>query len=177
MIKLNVIHIISLKQALNYGLFWKKLHRIIKFNSNAWLKPYIYMNTDLYIKKSEKWFWKKLLINNAVFVKTLENVIKHRDIKLFTIERKRNYLVSESSYQTTKIFTIYILAIEGKEKQILVNKLVYLGLAILEISKILMHELWYESETKIWWKNKIVLYGYRQFHYMHKNKLLVSSLF
>ena len=61
MIKLNVIHIISLKQALNYGLFWKKLHTIIKFNSNAWLKPYIYMNTDLYIKKAkndfEKNFW------------------------------------------------------------------------------------------------------------------------
>ena len=90
------------------------------------------------------------MINNTVFVKTLENVRKHRDIKLFTIERKRNYLVSESNYQTTKIFTIYLLAIEVKEKQILVNKLVYLGLAILEISKILMHELWYESETKIW---------------------------
>ena len=90
------------------------------------------------------------MINNAVFVKTLENVRKHRDIKLFTIERKRNYLVTESNYQTTKIFTIYLLAIEVKDKQILVNKLVYLGLAILEISKILMHELWYESETKIW---------------------------
>ena len=132
---------------------------------------YLYEHWSLY-KKSEKWFWKKVLINNAVFVKTLENVRKHRDIKLFTIERKRNYLVSESNYQTTKIFTIYILAIEGKEKQILVNKLVYLGLAILEISKILMHELWYESETKIWWKNKIVLYGYRQFHYMHKKNFL-----
>ena len=105
---------------------------------------YLYEHWSLY-KKSEKWFWKKVLINNAVFVKTLENVRKHRDIKLFTIERKRNYLVSESNYQTTKIFTIYLLAIEVKEKQILVNKLVYLGLAILEISKILMYELWYES--------------------------------
>ena len=89
-------------------------------------------------------------MNNAVFVKTLENVRKHKVIKLVTIERKRNYLVSESNYHTTKIFTIYLLATEVKKKQIFLNKLVYLGLAILEISKILMHELWYESETKIW---------------------------
>ena len=62
-------------------------------------------------------------MNNAVFEKTLENIRKHRDIKHVTIERKRNYLVSESNYHTTKIFTIYLLAIEVKEKQTLVNKL------------------------------------------------------
>ena len=62
-------------------------------------------------------------MNNAVFEKTLENIRKHRDIKLVTIERKRNYLVSEPNYHTTKIFTIYLLAIEVKEKQTLVNKL------------------------------------------------------
>ena len=62
-------------------------------------------------------------MNNAVFEKTLENIRKHRDIKLVTIERKRNYLVSESNYHTTKIFAIYLLAIEVKEKQTLVNKL------------------------------------------------------
>ena len=55
-------------------------------------------------------------MNNAVFVKTLENVRKHKDIKLVTIERKRNYLVSESNYHTTKIFTIYLLAIEVKKR-------------------------------------------------------------
>ena len=55
--------------------------------------------------------------------KTLENIRKYRDIKLVTIERKRNYLVSESNYHTTKIFTIYLLATEVKEKQTLVNKL------------------------------------------------------
>ena len=76
---------------------------------------FLYEYWSLY-KKSEKWFWKKLLMNNAVFVKTLENVRKHKDIKLVTIERKRNYLVSESNYHTTKIFTIYLLAIEVKKR-------------------------------------------------------------
>ena len=48
----------NLKQALNQGLVFQKVHRKIKFNQNAWLKPYIDMNTDL-SKKSKKWFWKK----------------------------------------------------------------------------------------------------------------------
>ena len=65
-----VVHIRSLKQGLNHGLLLKKIHRAIKFNQNAWLKPYIYMNTDLRQKANndlEKDFFK--LMNNAVFGK------------------------------------------------------------------------------------------------------------
>ena len=51
-------------------------------------------------------------MNNAVFGKTMENVRKHRDIKLVTTERRRNYLVSEPNYHTTKFFTKNLLAIE-----------------------------------------------------------------
>ena len=71
---------------------------------------------------------------------------KHRDIKLVTTKRRRNYLVSKPNY-TTKFFTQYLLAEEIKKKQktqILMNKLVYLGLSILELSKILIYEFWYD---------------------------------
>ena len=61
----------------------------------------------------EKDFFK--LINNAVFGKTMENVRKHRDIKLVTTEKMINYLVSEPNYDTTKFFTEYLLAIVLKE--------------------------------------------------------------
>ena len=71
---------------------------------------------------------------------------KHRDIKLVTTERRRNYLVSEPNYHTTKCFAQNLLAMETKKTEILMNKLVYLGLPILEVSKILMYEFWYDYE-------------------------------
>ena len=65
---------------------------------------------------------------------------KHRDIKLVTTERRRNYLVSEPNYHTTKFFAENLLVTEMKKTQIVMNKPVYLGLSILELSKILMYE-------------------------------------
>ena len=106
------------------------------------------MITDLRTEaKSE--FEKELfkLMNNAVFGKTMENVRKHRDIKLVTTERRRNYLVPEPNYHTTKFFTEHLLVIKMKKKtttEILMNKTLLLGLSILELSKILMLEFWYD---------------------------------
>ena len=64
-------------------------------------------------------------MNNELFEKTMENVREHRHIKLVTTERRRNYLVSEPNYHTTKFFTESLLAIEIKKTQILVNKPVH----------------------------------------------------
>ena len=118
---------------------------MIKFNQNAWLKSYVDMNTDL--RKKQKMTLKKDFFksrNNAVFGKTMENVRKHRDIKLVTTERRRNYLVLEPNYQTTKFFTEHLLAIDTKKTEILMDKPVYLGPPIiLQLSKMLMFEFWY----------------------------------
>ena len=99
-----VIHIRALKQALNNGLKLKQVHRVIKFQQKAWLKLYIDMNTKLSKKaknKFEKDFLK--LMNNSVLGKTMENVRKHRDIRLVTTEKRRIKLVSEPNYHTTKL--------------------------------------------------------------------------
>ena len=104
----------------------KKVHRVIKFDRNTWLKPYIDMNSKL--KKAKNIFAGDFLklMSNAAFGKTLENVRKHRNIKLKTIERRRNYSLSQPNYHTTKFFTENLLAIEMRKSQILVNKSVYL---------------------------------------------------
>ena len=86
-------------------------------------------------------------MNNAVFAKTMENVRKHKNIKLVTTERRRNYLVSEPNYYTTKFFTEYLLAIEMKKTQIIMNKPVYLGLSMLELRKILIYAFLYDYVT------------------------------
>ena len=90
----------------------------------------------------EKDFFK--LINNSVFGKTMENVRKHRDIKLATTEEKRIKLVSEPNYQTTKQFLENLLGIEMKKTKVKINKPVYLDMSILDISKMLMYEFWYD---------------------------------
>ena len=85
------------------------------------------------------------LMNNAIFGKTMENVRKHRDIKLVTNDTKRNKLVSEPNYHTTKWFSENSLAIEMKKTVIKASKPIYLGLAILALSKIRMYEYWYDD--------------------------------
>ena len=88
---------------------------MIKFNQKACLKPYIDMNTDLKkkVKNDEKYFWSWWIIQ-FLEKKTLENVMKHKDIRLLTPERRVYYLVSEPNFYTTKFFTENLLAIKKK---------------------------------------------------------------
>ena len=79
-----------------------------------------------------------------IFEKIMEDVRKNGNIKLVTTERKRNYLVSEPNYHTTKFFTEIVLAIEMRKTQIFMNKSVYLGLSILDLSKTAMYQFWYD---------------------------------
>ena len=143
--KKYVVHIKSLKQALNHGLKFKKVHRIIEFNQKAWLKSYIDMNTEL--RKLAKDDFEKdpfKLMNNAVFGKTMENIRKHRDIKLVTTDKKRRKLVSEPNYHMINYISEDLSIIEMNKPKVKMNKPIYLRLSILDISKILMYEFWYD---------------------------------
>ena len=84
-------------------------------------------------------------MNNAVFGKTMENVRKHWDIKLVKTDCKRNKLVSEPNYHTMKLIEENLSIIEMKKPvTVKMNKPIYLGLSILEISKTTMYEFWYD---------------------------------
>ena len=110
------------------------------------MKQYIDMNTGLRKEAKndfEKDFFK--LMNNAVFGKTMENVRKHRDIKLVTTDKRRNQLASEPNYHATKYFSENLIAIEmKKKKKVKMKKPIYLVISILDISKTLMYEFWYD---------------------------------
>ena len=137
--KIYVAHINALKRALNDGLKLKKIHRVIEFNQKEWLKPYIDMNTEL--KKAAKNDFEKdlfKLMNNSVFRKTMENIRKHRDIKLVTTDKKKSKLVSEPNYHTINLISEDLSIIEMKKTKVKMNTPIYLGLSILEISKILI---------------------------------------
>ena len=83
-------------------------------------------------------------MNNALFGKTTENVRKYRHIKLVTTDKRRNQLASEPNYHTKKQFSENLIAIEMKKIKVKMNKPIYLGMSILDISKTLMYEFWYD---------------------------------
>ena len=109
-----------------------------------WLKAYINMNTELRKNAKnefERDFFK--LMNNSVFGKTMENIRNHRDMKLVTSDKRRKRLVSEPNYYSHKKISEHLMAIEMKRVKMI--KPLYLGMSILDISKTLMYEFWYDS--------------------------------
>ena len=140
-----VVHIATLKQALLHGLELKKLHRVISFNQEAWLKPYIDKNTEL-TKNAKNGFEKNFfkIMNNAVFGKTMENVRYRRVVKLVTKEEKRKKLVCETNYNSCKQFSNTLMATEMRKTEVLMDKPIAVRQAILDISKTLMYEFWYD---------------------------------
>ena len=103
------------------------------------------MNTEL--RKVAKNDFKKdffKLMNNSVFGKTMENIRKHRDIKLVTTNKRRSKLVSEPNYHTINYISEDLSIIEMTKTKVKMNKPIYLRLSILEISKLLMYEFWYD---------------------------------
>ena len=116
-------------------------------------------------------------MNNSLFRKTIENVRKHRDIKLVTTDRRRNQLVSEPNYYTTKCFSQNLLGTEMKKTKVKMNNPVYLGLSILEISKTLMYEFWYDYMKPDYWDNVKLCYMDTDSFIIHtKKKISIKIL-
>ena len=140
----------------------KKVHRVIQFNEEAWLKPYIDMNTELRTESKCKFeidFFK--LMNIFFFWKTSGNQRNQKDIKLVTTDKRRKRLVSEPNYHSGKIFFEHLTAIEMKKTKLKITKPQYLGMSKLVICKTLMYEFWYDYIRPKYGDSKTMLCRYR----------------
>ena len=140
-----VIHIRALDQALKHGLILEKIHRAMEFDQSGWMKGYIDFNTQLRTKATndfEKDFYK--LMNNSVFGKTMENVRKHRNIKLVTSKEAYLKTVMKPNFKSGVLFGENLMGCEMGKVKVVMNKPVYLGQAILDLTKIIMYEFHYD---------------------------------
>ena len=153
-----VIHIRVLDQALAHGLILERIHQVIEFDQSAWMKPYIDFNAQLRTKATnhfKKDFFK--LMNNSVFSKTMENIRKHRNIKL--VMNKESYLktVMKPSFKSGVLFGDNLMGCEMGKIKVVMNKLVYLGQAILDLSKTVMYEFHYDYMKQKYNGNRLQL--------------------
>ena len=140
-----VIHIQVLNQALQHGLRLDRIHRAIEFDQSPYLKTYIDFNTQLRMAATndfEKDFFK--LMNNSVFGKTMENIRKHRNIKLVTTEEKYLHTVMKPNFKSGVLFGENLMGCEMGKIKVVMNKPVCLGQVILDLSKIVMYEFHYD---------------------------------
>ena len=140
-----VIHYKNLIQCLKAGMKLKKIHRGIKFIESEWMKPYIEMNTNLRTKAKnnfEKDFFK--LMNNSVFGKTMENIRNRVNVKLVNTEERLKKLVAKPNLKCPpKTFSENLVSVHLKKTSLLMNKPVYLGMCILDLSKTIMYDFHY----------------------------------
>ena len=139
-----IIHYKNLIQCLKAGLKLKKIHRGIKFIESEWMKPYIEMNTNLRTQAKnnfEKDFFK--LMNNSVFGKTMENIRNRVNVKLVNTEEKFKKLSAKPNYKGRKIFNENLISVHMKKTSLTMNKPVYLGMCILDLSKTIMYDFHY----------------------------------
>jgi hypothetical protein len=123
-----------------------KVHRVLTFNQKAWLKPYIEFNTmkrQQAKNKFEKDFYK--LMSNYIYGKTMEDVRKHRDIKMKTSEKSAQFLVNKPTFSDRRIINEDLIMIEMDKSSVLLNKPIATGVSILDLSKVHMYNFHYNT--------------------------------
>ena len=143
-----VLHYENLKQYMKLGLQLKKIHRGIRFEESEWLKPYVDMNTGLKAKaknKFDKDFFK--LMNNSVFGKTMENIRNRVDVRLVNNRNMAKKLVAKPNFKHLNVFSEELLAVHMKKTKLTMNKPIYLGMSILDLSKTIMYDFHYNYSS------------------------------
>ena len=147
----------TLKQGLKHGLKLLKIHSAVQFNQKAWLKPYIDKNTELRkiaVKENNKFEADMFkLMNNAIYGKSIENVLKRQDIKFILDKKRKLKYIARPEFKSETIFSDNLVAIHLNKMEIKFNKPIYLGFTILELSKYVMFEFVYDYLKPKWGEN------------------------
>ena len=156
-----VVHYENLKFYLKQGMKLKRVKRVLEFEQECWMEPYIRMNTEFRKQAKndfEKNFYK--LMNNSVFGKTMENLRNRVDIKIVRSNEKDKIrkLVASPLYARHVIFTNDLVGIDMHKSRLLLNKPVYTGMTILDKSKILMYDFFYNHLKKKYGEKCELLY-------------------
>jgi len=143
-----LVHYKNLLFYLSPGMRLKKVHRVLEFDQEPWMEPYIRMNTEFRKEAKSDFetdFYK--LMNNSVFGKTMENLLNRVDVKIVRAREanKIRKLVSDPSYTRFALFSNDMAGIHMHKRRLLLSKPVYTGMAILENSKILMYDFYYNN--------------------------------
>ncbi|KYN29064.1 hypothetical protein ALC57_01510 [Trachymyrmex cornetzi] len=131
-----------------YGWAMCKIHRVLQFAQSPWFRDYIELNTKFRtVAKNE--FEKNLykLMNNAVFGKTMENVRNHVDVKLVTKWDGRygaEAMIAKPNFHSRSVFAENLIAVELCRLEAKFNKPIYVGMCILDISKVCLYEFHHE---------------------------------
>ncbi|KAL4153327.1 hypothetical protein QTP88_001160 [Uroleucon formosanum] len=144
-----VIHYRNLQQAIKNGLIVEKVHRVIQFNQSDWLAKYIELNTMMRKRATnafEKDFFK--LMNNAVFGKTMQSKRKEMKMELVSCERRLQKLINKSTFKHCTNYNENLNAVALENKIIKFDKPIYIGFAVLDISKTLMYDYHYNIMQK-----------------------------
>ena len=143
--KRYMIHIRALQHSLDHGLVPERIHRTTEFKQSPWMKEYIAFNTKLRTAANddfEKDFYK--LMNNMVFGKTMENIHKHRNIKLVNNETDYLRCIMKPNFKSGMLCGSNLMGCEMEKTVLKMNKLVYIRQAILDLSKTIMYEFHYD---------------------------------
>ena len=139
-----VLHYRNLQLYLLLGMKLVSIHRVLKFKQSSWLKKYIYFNTQKRkntFNSFEKDFFK--LMNNSNFGKTVENVRKIINVRLFNNVGDYKKYLNKSSFDLQKIFSKNFVAIHEIKPVVILDKPIYVGFSVLDLRKFLLHEFHY----------------------------------
>ena len=161
--KKYVVHYRNLNLYMQLGMKVTKVHRILEFNEKPWMEPYIRLNTE-FRKKAQSAFEKDFykLMNNSVFGKTMENLRKRVDIKLVKTDGSENEklrkIIAKPNFNRRIKFSDELSAIHVNKTSLTLNKPIYVGFSVLDLSKHLMYDWYYNKLKKKYGENCTLLY-------------------